>query len=205
VWTSHPELSAQRHTTQLPSACHSHSQPCSSGFLTPGNTTMVPHSPRQKVKPKPPPLKSFVGYIHLLAVCLVLGPFPACVTVWTLMPPSDPVAHLLTLFHCATASSSPSCAGLFPPLPLPHSPDLCCALPPAGLPHALGPLLGAGSPHPLSPSSLPSLWAQCVPGSSQQASSPLLAAGRRLPRFLTLWPIGQRWTSPPPPSLSCPR
>ena len=46
--------------------------------------------------------------------------------------PSDPGAHLLTFLHCATASSSPSCAGLFPPLPLPHSPDLCCALPPAG-------------------------------------------------------------------------
>ena len=72
VWTSHPELSAQRHTTQLPFASHSHSQPCSSGFLGPGNTTMVPHSPPQKVKPKPPPLKSFVRYIHLLTACLVL-------------------------------------------------------------------------------------------------------------------------------------
>ena len=39
-----------------------------------------------------------------------------------------------------------------------------------GLPHALGPLWGAGSPHPLSPISLPSLWAQWVPGSSKQAS-----------------------------------
>ena len=33
---------------------------------------MVPHSPPQKVKPKPPPLKSFVRYIHLLTACLVL-------------------------------------------------------------------------------------------------------------------------------------
>ena len=39
-----------------------------------------------------------------------------------------------------------------------------------GLPHALCPLCGAGSPHPLSPISLPSLWAQWVPGSSKQAS-----------------------------------
>ena len=55
-----------------------------------------------------------------------------------------------------------------------------------GLPHALGPLWGAGSPHPLYPSSLPYLWAQCVPGSSQQASPPLLAAGNRILRYLTL-------------------
>ena len=47
--------------------------------------------------------------------------------------------------------------------------------------------------------------AQWVPGSSEQASPPALAAGRRLLWFLSLWPIGQRWTSPPPPSLSCPR
>ena len=32
-----------------------------------------------------------------------------------------------------------------------------------GLPHALCPLLGAGSPHPLSPSSLPSLWNSVFP------------------------------------------
>ena len=90
--------------------------------------------------------------------------------------PSDPGAHLLTLLHSPTASSSPSCAGLFPLL---HSPDLCCVLSPAGASSCPGPLLGAGSPHPLSPSSLPSLWAQCVPGSSQQASSPLLGAVSR--------------------------
>ena len=63
----------------------------------------------------------------------------------------------------------------------------------------------AGSPHPLSPSSLLSLWPQYVPRSSQQASPRILAARRCLLRFLTLWPVGQRWTSPPPPSLSCPR
>ena len=74
-----------------------------------------------------------------------------------------------------------------------------------GLPLALSPLWGAGSPHPLSPSSLPSLWPQYVPGSSQQASPLVLAARCRLLRFLTLWPVGQRWTSPQPPSLSCPR
>ena len=56
--------------------------------------------------------------------------------------PSDPGAHLLTLLHCATASSSPSCAGLFPPLPLPHSPDLCCVLPPAGASSCPWPTLG---------------------------------------------------------------
>jgi hypothetical protein len=81
-----------------------HSQPTDSNHLP--SPTPSPHRSR-----------CLVGYIHLLAVCLVLGPFPPCVTVWTLMPPSDPGAHLLTLLHCATASSSPSCAGLFPPLP----------------------------------------------------------------------------------------
>ena len=68
-----------------------------------------------------------------------------------------------------------------------------------GLPLALGPLWGAGSPHPLSPSSLLSLWPQYVPGSSQQASPRVLAARCRLLRFLTLWPVEQRWTSPQPP------
>ena len=110
MWTSHPELSAQRHTTQLPFASHSHSQPCSSGFLSPGNNTMVPHSPPQKVKPKPPPLKSFVGYIHLLTVCLILGHLPPSLTVWTLMPPSATPRG-------SSAHPSPLCPALHLPSP----------------------------------------------------------------------------------------
>ena len=138
-----------------------------------------------------------------------LGPMPFCAHCTgeghCFFVPFLLIFRHLQHLHRTIASTSPSCAGLFPPLPLPHSPDLCCALPPAGACSCPGPLWGAGSLHPLSPNSLPSLWAQWVPGSSEQASPPVLAAGRRLLRFLTLWPVAQRWSSPPRPSLSCPR
>ena len=86
-------------------------------------------------------------------------------------------AHL----HRATASSCSSCAGRIPPLPVPHSPGLRCALPPEGASSCPGPTLGAGSPHPLALSSLTPLWAQCVPRRSEQSSP----AGRDRLTFLT--------------------
>ena len=51
-----------------------HSQPTDSNHLP--SPTPSPHRSR-----------CLVGYIHLLAVCLVLGPFPPSLTVWTLMLP----------------------------------------------------------------------------------------------------------------------
>ena len=119
--------------------------------------------------------------------------------------PSDPG------FMCSPFSTAPLPVAAHPALASSHLSHFLTLLTCAvlfllqGLPLALGPLWGAGSPHPLSPSSLLSHWPQYVPGSSQQASPPVLAAGPRLLRFLTLWPVGQRWTSPQPPSLSCPR
>ena len=106
--------------------------------------------------------------------------------------PSDPG------FMCSPFSTAPLPVAAQPVLASSHLSHFLTRLTCAvlfllqGLPHALGPLWGAGSPHPLSPSSLPSLWPQYVPGSSQQASPPVLAAGPRLLRFLTLWPVGQR-------------
>ena len=66
-----------------------------------------------------------VGYIHLLAVCLVLGPFPPSLTLWTLMPLSAPPRG-------ASAHPSP----LFPALHLPSPPVILtrgCMTPKAGL------------------------------------------------------------------------
>ena len=118
-----------------------------------------------------------------------------------------PVAahHALASSHLSHFLTRLTCAVLILLQGLPHRLTYAVLFLLQGLPHALGPLWGAGSPHPLSPSFLPSLWAQCVPGSSQQVSLPVLAARRRLLGVLTLWPVAQRWTSPPPPSLSCPR
>ena len=147
-----------------------------------------------------PSFRCLDAYIHLLAVCLVLGPFAPCLTVWTLMNPQT------RWLICSPFSTAPLPVAAHPALASSHLSHFLTRLTCAvlfflqGLPLALGPLWGAGSPHPLSPSSLLSLWPQYVPGSSQQASLRVLAS-----RFPTLWPVRQRWTSPPPPSLSCPR
>ena len=152
-----------------------------------------------------PSFRCLDAYIHLLAVCLVLGPFAPCLTVWTLMNPQT------RWLICSPFSTAPLPVAAHPALASSHLSHFLTRLTCAvlfllqGLPHALGPLWGAGSPHPLSPSSLPSLWPQYVPGSSHQASSRVLSARRRLLQFLTLWPVGQRWTSLPAPTLSCPR
>ena len=120
--------------------------------------------------------------LHPLARCL---PGPGSFASMSDSLDSDaslrPRVHLLTLLHCATASSCSSCAGRIPPLPVPHSPGLRCALPPEGASSCPGPTLGAGSPHPLAPSSLTPLWAQCVPRRSEQSSP----AGRDRLTFLT--------------------
>lgn len=68
--------------------------------------------------------------------------FPVCHSgtggcFWALSVCSH-LAHL----HRATASSCSSCAGHIPPLPVPHSPGLRCALPPAGASSCPGPTLG---------------------------------------------------------------
>ena len=199
-------LSARVHTTPLPFSLHL--RPWASYLKHPQlwdhqvRNSLWSHNSNCNTTPS---FRCLVAYIHLLAVCLVLGPFPPCVTVYTLMLPQT------RGLMCSPFSTAPLPLAAHPALPSsPLYHFLTCLPWPVlfllqGLPHALGPLWGAGSPHVLSPSSLPSLCAQCVPGSSQQASCPLLAAGRHLLRFLTLRPIAQGWTSPPPPSLSCPR
>ena len=100
--------------------------------------------------------QSYIGRIGKF-IEPVIEPFPVCHSgtggcFWALSVCSH-LAHL----HRATASSCSSCAGRIPSLPVPHSPGLRCALPPAGASSCPGPTLGAGSPHPLAPSSLPSL------------------------------------------------
>ena len=89
-----------------------HSQPTDSNHLP--SPTPSPHRSR-----------CLVGYIHLLAVCLVLGPFPPSLTVWTLMPPSAPPMG-------SSAHPSPLC----PALHLPSPPVILtrgCMTPKAGL------------------------------------------------------------------------
>ena len=96
----------------------------------------------------------------MLAVCLVLGPFPPSLTVWTLMLPQT--RGLI----CSPFSTAPLPLAAHPALASSHfftrlTYAVLFLL--RGLPHALGPLCGAGSPHPLSPSSLPSLWNSVFP------------------------------------------
>ena len=60
-----------------------------------------------------PSFRCLDAYIHLLAVCLVLGPFAPCLTVWTLMNPQTrwlicspfSTASLPVAAHPALASS----------------------------------------------------------------------------------------------------
>lgn len=52
-----------------------------------------------------------VSYIHLLAVCLSLGPFPPCLPLWPLMPPSALTRELL----CPPFTCLPSSPPALPP------------------------------------------------------------------------------------------